>query len=37
LDRVLTNFPRFFDVICGDELYFNAPFINSAVPQLGGF
>jgi hypothetical protein len=28
LDRVLTNFPRFFDVICGDELYFNAPFIN---------
>jgi hypothetical protein len=28
LDRVFAHYPRFFDVVCGDELYFNAPFIN---------
>jgi hypothetical protein len=28
LDRVWANYPRFFDIVCGDELYFNAPFIN---------
>jgi Transposase DDE domain len=28
LDRVFTNYPRFFDVVSGDALYFDAPFIN---------
>jgi hypothetical protein len=28
LDRVFTHYPRFFDVVAGDALYFNAPFIN---------
>jgi hypothetical protein len=28
LQRVFTNYPRFFDVVCGDALYFDAPFIN---------
>jgi hypothetical protein len=28
LARVFANYPRFFDVVCGDALYFNAPFIN---------
>jgi hypothetical protein len=28
LERVIANYPRFFDVICGDALYFDAPFIN---------
>jgi Transposase DDE domain len=28
LERVFANYPRFFDVVCGDALYFNAPFIN---------
>jgi hypothetical protein len=28
LERVFTNYPRFFDVVCGDALYLDAPFIN---------
>lgn len=28
LARVLANYPRYFDVVCGDALYFDAPFIN---------
>jgi hypothetical protein len=28
LERVLANYPRYFDVVCGDALYFDAPFIN---------
>jgi hypothetical protein len=28
LERVLANYGRFFDVVCGDALYFDAPFIN---------
>ncbi len=28
LERVFANYPRFFDVVCGDALYFDAPFIN---------
>jgi DDE family transposase len=28
LERVFRNYPRFFDVVCGDALYFDAPFIN---------
>lgn len=28
LQRVFANYPRFFDVVCGDALYFDAPFIN---------
>jgi hypothetical protein len=28
LERVLVNYPRYFDVVCGDALYFDAPFIN---------
>jgi len=28
LARVFTNYPRYFDVVCGDALYFDAPFIN---------
>jgi hypothetical protein len=28
LGRVFTNYPRFFDVVAGDALYFDAPFIN---------
>ena len=28
LARVFANYPRFFDVVCGDALYFDAPFIN---------
>jgi hypothetical protein len=27
LERVFVNYPRFFDVVCGDALYFDAPFI----------
>jgi hypothetical protein len=28
LARVFANYPRFFDVVCGDALYLDAPFIN---------
>src|SRR5580658_1853435 len=28
LERVFGNYPRYFDVVCGDALYFDAPFIN---------
>jgi hypothetical protein len=28
LERVFANYPRFFDVVCGDALYFDAPFLN---------
>jgi hypothetical protein len=28
LERVFAHYPRFFDVVCGDALYFDAPFIN---------
>jgi len=28
LERVFANYPRFFDVVCGDALYLDAPFIN---------
>jgi hypothetical protein len=28
LQRVFLNYPRYFDVVCGDALYFDAPFIN---------
>jgi Transposase DDE domain len=28
LERVFTNYPRFFDVVVGDALYFDAPFLN---------
>jgi hypothetical protein len=28
LKRVFINYPRFFDVVSGDALYFDAPFIN---------
>ena len=28
LERVVANYPRYFDVVCGDALYFDAPFIN---------
>jgi hypothetical protein len=28
LERVFMNYPRFFDVVAGDALYFDAPFIN---------
>jgi hypothetical protein len=28
LERVFTNYPRFFDVVTADALYFNAPFLN---------
>jgi len=28
LERVFTHYPRFFDVVVGDALYFDAPFIN---------
>jgi hypothetical protein len=28
LERVFVNYPRFFDVVCGDALYFDAPFLN---------
>jgi hypothetical protein len=28
LQRVFENYPRFFDVVCGDALYLDAPFIN---------
>jgi Transposase DDE domain len=28
LARVFENYPRFFDVVCGDALYLDAPFIN---------
>jgi hypothetical protein len=28
LKRVCANYGRFFDVVCGDALYFDAPFIN---------
>ncbi len=28
LGRVFANYPRFFDAVCGDALYFDAPFIN---------
>jgi hypothetical protein len=28
LSRVFANYGRFFDVVCGDALYFDAPFIN---------
>jgi hypothetical protein len=28
LERVFANYKRFFDVVCGDALYFDAPFIN---------
>lgn len=28
LERVFRNYPRFFDIVVGDALYFDAPFIN---------
>lgn len=28
LERVFANYPRYFDVVTGDALYFDAPFIN---------
>lgn len=28
LQRVFANYPRYFDVVCGDALYFDAPFMN---------
>lgn len=28
LGRVIANYPRLFDVVCGDALYFDAPFLN---------
>src|SRR3954452_11798412 len=28
LQRVFANYSRYFDVVCGDALYFDAPFIN---------
>jgi hypothetical protein len=28
LARVIANYPRYFDAVCGDALYFDAPFIN---------
>jgi hypothetical protein len=28
LERVFANYPRYFDVVSGDALYFDAPFIN---------
>ena len=28
LERVFTHYPRFFDVVAADALYFDAPFIN---------
>jgi Transposase DDE domain len=28
LERVFASYGRFFDVVCGDALYFDAPFIN---------
>jgi hypothetical protein len=28
LERVFTNYPRFFDIVVADALYFDAPFIN---------
>jgi hypothetical protein len=28
LERVFAHYPRFFDVVVGDALYFNGPFIN---------
>lgn len=28
LERVFVNYPRLFDVVVGDALYFNAPFVN---------
>jgi Transposase DDE domain len=28
LERVFRNYPRFFDIVVGDALYFNAPFLN---------
>jgi hypothetical protein len=28
LERVFTDYPRFFDIVAGDALYFDAPFIN---------
>jgi hypothetical protein len=31
LARVVAHYPRFFDVVCGDALYFDAPFVNSCL------
>lgn len=28
LERVFVNYPRYFDVVCGDALYFDTPFLN---------
>ena len=28
LERVFADYPRFFDIVVGDALYFDAPFIN---------
>lgn len=28
LERVIANYPRYFDAVCADGLYFDAPFIN---------
>jgi hypothetical protein len=33
LTRVFANYPRYFDVVCGDALYFDAPFINFCLDQ----
>jgi hypothetical protein len=31
LERVFVDYPRFFDIVVGDALYFDAPFINSCL------
>jgi Transposase DDE domain len=33
LQRVGANYGRFFDVVCGDALYFDAPFLNFCLEQ----
>lgn len=33
LQRVFANYPRYFDVVCGDALYFEAPFLNFCLEQ----
>jgi hypothetical protein len=33
LERVFANYPRYFDVVGGDALYFDAPFINFCLEQ----
>jgi hypothetical protein len=31
LERVFAHYPRYFDIVVGDALYFDAPFINSCL------